>query len=262
MSDDTETTQSRTRINVRSPGDNTLQGYFILESATKYREQTEYANDLDERSVNTGSPHTHQTLYLTKGGQWVLSNWSDYGGTVPQFEFVSADTAKQWLLLNDEDGAAEEHFGPVPEEAGPDLGGRPAIGPTVRVAMPAALRQRVDAYAKTEGISRAHAIRTLVDQSLPAQVLELCPQNLIGDKAGPGEHHYRAGTTECVFCDGRTYVFNKDSVNRMTKHAHDGHGKTLCPNRFSANPPMPDEWAARLPLCGGCRTALVTQVSS
>jgi hypothetical protein len=56
--------------------------------------------------------------------------------------------------------------------------------------------------------------------------------------------------------DDRTYVFNARSVNRSTKHAHDGEGRTLCPSRFDATGPMPAEEAAGLPLCGGCRRAL------
>ncbi|WP_405749492.1 hypothetical protein OG232_04775 [Streptomyces sp. NBC_01411] len=61
-------TVERTRINVRDRSDNSLQGWFILESATRYREQIEYFNGFNERSVNTGSEHSHQALYLTKQG--------------------------------------------------------------------------------------------------------------------------------------------------------------------------------------------------
>ncbi|MFD3844773.1 hypothetical protein ACFWVB_02635 [Streptomyces microflavus] len=100
------------------------------------------------------------------------------------------------------------------------------------------------------------------DPEQPDPAPDLCPQNLYGDKAVPQPHHYPPGSTECVFCaDDRTYVFNADSVNHMSKHAHDGQGRTLCPRRFRANPPMPADWSSRLPLCGGCRDVLTGQVA-
>ncbi|MEW2068443.1 hypothetical protein [Streptomyces sp. NPDC007346] len=90
-----------------------------------------------------------------------------------------------------------------------------------------------------------------------------CPQNLIGDKAVPGEHHRPDPSGPCTFCQsGRTYVFNARSVNRMWKHAHDGAGRTLCPSGLQATDPMPDDEAARLTLCSGCRAALITPTDS
>lgn len=43
------------------------------------------------------------------------------------------------------------------EESGPNLGGRPAIGPRVPVAIPDNAIAQVDAYAKALGASRAAA---------------------------------------------------------------------------------------------------------
>ncbi|WP_086779674.1 hypothetical protein [Streptomyces griseus] len=93
-------------------------------------------------------------------------------------------------------------------------------------------------------------------------VPELCPQNRRGDRAVLQPHHYPPGSDQCVFCTGRTYVFNSRSVNRMWKHAHDGAGRTLCPSALQATDPMPDDEAARLTLCSGCRTALITPTDS
>ncbi|WP_228994747.1 hypothetical protein [Streptomyces sp. DH8] len=91
---------------------------------------------------------------------------------------------------------------------------------------------------------------------------ELCSQNRRGDRAVLQPHHYPPGSDRCVFCTGRTYVFNSRSVNRMWKHAHDGAGRTLCPAGLQATDPMPDDEAARLTLCSGCRTALTTPTES
>ncbi|MEV3895378.1 hypothetical protein [Streptomyces anulatus] len=99
---------------------------------------------------------------------------------------------------------------------------------------------------------------TPADDDQPDPGPATCPQNLYGDKAVPMPHHYPAGSDQCVFCSGRTYAFNADSVNHTTKHAHDDEGRTLCRRRFRTNPPMTDDWASRLPLCGGCRDALTT----
>lgn len=86
-----------------------------------------------------------------------------------------------------------------------------------------------------------------------------CTQNLVGQRAAPGDHHRPDPTGPCAFCQsGRTYVFNARSVNRHMKHAHDGDGRTVCPSRLEATDPMPDDQAARLPLCPQCRQTLTT----
>jgi hypothetical protein len=56
------------------------------------------------------------------------------------------------------------------------------------------------------------------------------------------------------------YVFNSRSVNRTAKHIPDGRGRTICPGNFQASKPMPEEEAARLTLCGGCRKALLASI--
>ncbi|MFD9422214.1 MULTISPECIES: hypothetical protein [unclassified Streptomyces] len=91
---------------------------------------------------------------------------------------------------------------------------------------------------------------------------DLCPQNLRGDRAVPQLHHYPPGSDQCAFCTGRTYVFNARSVNRIWKHAHDDAGRTLCTSGLKATNPMPDDEAARLPLCSGCRAALTEEPTS
>ncbi|MGW5930538.1 hypothetical protein ACWF2L_30550 [Streptomyces anulatus] len=139
---------------------------------------------------------------------------------------------------------------------------------SIRTMLRAERRERLRVDARVAWLERLQDHRT--DQLLagawpapaaddqPAPDLATCPQNLYGDKAVALPHHYPAGSDECVFCSGRTYAFNADSVNHTTKHAHDDQGRTLCRRRFRTHPPMPDDWAGRLPLCGGCRDALTT----
>jgi hypothetical protein len=157
-------TSERTRINVRD-GNNKLLGWFVLESATEYRERIELFYGDQGVSINTGDTDSGQTLYRTKRGQWVLNHWGE--GTPDRHEFIDEDAAKQWLILNDEDAAVQEHFGPLEEESGPNLGGRPEIGPRVPpFAVPKPLLDRVDTYAEDEGISRAEAMRRLLGKAL------------------------------------------------------------------------------------------------
>ncbi|MEN1889502.1 hypothetical protein [Streptomyces mirabilis] len=49
-------------------------------------------------------------------------------------------------------------------------------------------------------------------------------------------------------------------MNRTAKHIPDGQGRTICPGNFQASKPMPEEEAARLKLCGGCRKALLASI--
>lgn len=61
------------------------------------------------------------------------------------------------------------------------------------------------------------------------------------------------------------YVHNAESVNRRpgtaVKHIPTPDGATtICPRAFKATRAMPDEEAARLPLCSGCRTAALEGV--
>lgn len=108
-----------------------------------------------------------------------------------------------------------------------------------------------------------------------------CPQNRTGnfirleDPAVLGPHFYKDagdGYLRCVYCGAPaywggeketeptpcSYVYNAKSVNRTAKHVVDpaDPAVTACPRSFAASPPMPIAEAARLPLCGGCRTAL------
>lgn len=45
--------------------------------------------------------------------------------------------------------------------------GRPAIGGTLKVAIPDDLRERLDAYAEAEGMKLAEVIRQALDEWLP-----------------------------------------------------------------------------------------------
>ncbi|PJE97113.1 hypothetical protein CUT44_14115 [Streptomyces carminius] len=142
-----------------------LVGWFNPDSAIKYDEGTRWDGN-NNVSVNPVGQFGHQALYRTKGGRWVLNTWSQWEGSEGKYEFVDDATAKDWLLRNDEDDAVEQWFGELEEEAGPNLGGRPAVGTKVETRLPDDVLAALDERAKAEGIPRAEMIRRLVAASL------------------------------------------------------------------------------------------------
>jgi hypothetical protein len=142
-----------------------LIGWFNPDSATSYEEATEWDGN-NHVSVNPVGQYGHQMLYRTKGGRWILNTWSQYQGVADRYEFIDDDTAKDWLIRNNEDDAAEQWFGALEEESGPNLGGRPAVGTKVETRLPDDLLARLDERAETEGVARAEMIRRLVTAAL------------------------------------------------------------------------------------------------
>lgn len=106
------------RVNI--PGeDGSLHGWFDPEQATSYQEDT-WWDGSNNISVATGSQWDHELLYYTAGEFWVLHRWSQWQGTGASYEFVYANRAREWLLLNHHDEAVEQHFGPIEAERGPE----------------------------------------------------------------------------------------------------------------------------------------------
>lgn len=143
----------------------TLAGWFNDDASTAYQEATRWDSN-NQVSVNPVDQYSHQILYRTKGGRWVLHTWSQWQGAEPKFEFVNDATAKDWLIRNDEDDAVQKWFGELEEEAGPNLGGRPAVGPKVEFRLSEDELARVDERVKKEGVSRSEMLRRLVVTSL------------------------------------------------------------------------------------------------
>lgn len=136
--------------------------YFDLDKASSWEGRREW-DGANRADVNVGA-NAGQNLYRTAGGRWVLGSWSSYVSTPDSYEWVTDEKAHEWLLYNDHDDAAQEHFGPAAEER---AAGRPMIGARICVRLGDHLTA-VDAYAKDRGISRADAVRQLVEQALTA----------------------------------------------------------------------------------------------
>lgn len=163
-----------TRVNVYRTEDDgyqtrdVLDGWFDLHAATSWSEDTRWDGS-NHISIPTGSQWAHQNLWRTKGGRWVLHEWSQWQGSKDIWRFIGDGAAREWLIVNGHDDAVAEHFGPIDEESGPDpRPGRPEIGAAINVRLGDELLGRVDDLAAANGISRAEALRWMVRTGLDA----------------------------------------------------------------------------------------------
>jgi len=141
-----------------------LVGWFDLDTAEAIDETTRWDGH-NLASVHCGD-HTHQILYHTKSGRWILHTWSEWQGTEPTYEFLDDEAARKWLLINNSDDIIEHHLGPIEPERGP--GGRPPIGPAINMRLAETTITALDTRAATEGTTRADLIRRLIDEGLAA----------------------------------------------------------------------------------------------
>ncbi len=140
-----------------------LAGWFDPDKATRFDAETEWDGH-DMVDINTGSNWIDESLYLTAKGRWVLEHDAHRCDNSPDtFRFVTMAAAREWLLRNHHDEAVERHFGPVEEERGP---GRPEVGPRVEIRVPQAMLAKLDAFAAELQVSRAEAVRRIVERAL------------------------------------------------------------------------------------------------
>jgi len=157
------------RIYVTAPSDDPYEGpqragYFDQDVATYWHGDT-YWDGNNRADKNTGDSRWGQGLYRTAQGRWVLHTWSRWQGEQPTYTYTADTAAHDWLLFNNYDKDAEKHFGEAEQERGPDLGGRPEIGGPVLLRLGDVL-PLLDAYAKSNGFTRAYAARQLLYQAL------------------------------------------------------------------------------------------------
>ena len=143
--------------------DGTPDGWFDPETSTVHEEDLRWIDLTDEDDVDdadesaeggyyesaaTGTEHSHERLYHTPDGRWVLMAWTDQKRT-GTYSFLSDSGATAWLAINEPAAAAPRR-------------GRPEVGEPVHLRLPAELKERVDLFASVNGISRAEAVRRLV----------------------------------------------------------------------------------------------------
>lgn len=146
------------------PADETyVAGWFDPDAAAVYGEDTCFDGN-NHVSLATGSQWDHEALWRTVGGRWVIKWWSQRQGHAERWYFIDNDQARDWLIRNEFD-TDEILCEDLEDESGPRMG-RPAIGPTIKIAVePEALTQ-VDEAADRAGVSRAEWVRRAIDKAL------------------------------------------------------------------------------------------------
>jgi hypothetical protein len=126
-----------------------------------------------EGSIWTGDKHIgpcsyleigREDLTLTAGGRWVLHHDGTAQSSGPPWRrYLTDEQARQWLLRSQgNEEILAQYFPETTEERGP---GRPTIGNPVTVRL-GETQPRLDTWATSRGITRADAIRQLVDIAL------------------------------------------------------------------------------------------------
>lgn len=155
------------RVSYTLPGSGEL-AWFDPDRATLVAQQETRWDGSDQVSAATGSPWVDEDLYRTAGGAWVVRvdsrDMRTRRGAGVFWEGMSAQAAQEWLRRQDLHEIADEHFGAV-DERGP---GRPAVGPAINTRVSADQLRRLDAWASARGLTRAEAIRRIVDSALGA----------------------------------------------------------------------------------------------
>lgn len=157
-----------TRINIYLSDEDgkALDGWFNPGTAVEsVAENTEWNEAVGHLVSLVTSAEDHEQLYRTAGGRWVLNHWSNWRAAPDTYKFVSDAEAKDWLLRNGSDEVAERWFGPIAQEAGP---GRPEVGGAVHARLGQDLLDRLDAWGASRALTRAEAIRHLLDAAMQA----------------------------------------------------------------------------------------------
>lgn len=145
-----------------------VEGWFTEDKALKFTEDASWDGS-NWISAATGSQWTHEDLYRTAGGRWVLHWWSQESGVLGGYRFIDEDDALKWLLANryEEDDISKHFSRGIDEERGP---GRPPVGDVVQVRFDPAKIKMLDALARDEETSRAEIIRRLVNAGIRARM--------------------------------------------------------------------------------------------
>ncbi|MGW3383312.1 ribbon-helix-helix domain-containing protein [Streptomyces albogriseolus] len=148
-------------------------GWFDLDAAEHVLEESTRWNGQSMIGVISGMQINRAQLYRTKGGRWVENQDSRPEFNGPNtWRFLTDDEARNWMVKSggpEAEEALEKWFPDTPDEAGPNLGGRPTVGPKVEVRLDPETLAKVDARAAQEGVKRAEMLRRLIVASLKGE---------------------------------------------------------------------------------------------
>lgn len=159
------------RITIYDTYDKSHLGWFDLDAATLVLVEDQTFDGNNFVGNVSGLQTSQAELYRTSGGRWVshADSSREYDGT-DSWRFLTDDEARAWIIENggsDAEAALAEWFPDTPEESGPGpQGGRPAIGPTINVAYPRELLDRIEAAADRDGLSRAAWLRKVAEDAV------------------------------------------------------------------------------------------------
>lgn len=125
------------------------------------------AERFDERLPQGPGRDEPQILFHTAEGRWVLHGhiyWQPGTAHGDGNTFISGDQARGWLERNGHDEAAARYFSETAER----LPGRPPIGGRATIPIGDGRLAAVDVWARERKVSRAEAIRQLLDIALEA----------------------------------------------------------------------------------------------
>ena len=71
--------------------------WFNAESAEVFHEDTDF-DGCNEISIATGSEWTHQALWRTAGGRWILNTWGSM--RLETYVEITSEAAARWLVIN------------------------------------------------------------------------------------------------------------------------------------------------------------------
>lgn len=141
-------------------------GWFDLDAAEHVLEEDTRWNGQSMIGVISGMQINRAQLYRTSGGRWVENQDSrpEFNGP-NMWRFLTDDEARDWMVKsggNEAEEALKEWFPDTPDEVGPNLGGRPAVGPKVEVRLDPETLAKVDKRAAAEGVKRAEMLRRII----------------------------------------------------------------------------------------------------
>ncbi|MFD9004445.1 hypothetical protein ACFV0T_26390 [Streptomyces sp. NPDC059582] len=145
-------------------------GWFDLDSAQHILEEDTRWNGQNMIGVISGMQINRADLYRTSGGRWVehQDHRPEFNGP-NMWRFLTDEQAREWMLKSggtEAEKALERWFPETPEEQGPNLGGRPVVGPKLETRVDEAVLAKVDAAAKAAGTSRAAWLRDVIEAAV------------------------------------------------------------------------------------------------
>lgn len=138
-------------------------GWFDLDAAETVAVEGTYWDGDNHRGIVSGLQTSRAVLYRTKGGRWVehCDGRNEFNGP-DKWTFLTDDEAREWLIKAEDEDKLQQWFPDTPDESGPNLGGRPAVGPKVEVRLDPDVLAKVDSRATKEGVKRAEMLRRLI----------------------------------------------------------------------------------------------------